>query len=278
MPLVRDLDPRAGPLDFFGAELRRARMAAGLSQEQLGQRVGYSGEQVAKAETGDRPPAQDFAQRCDEALPAAGGLFARICALTRRWDGGYPSWFTEWLRAERRAISLRWWEPLLVPGLVQTADYARALFEAWRSADGQDELDQLVNARMERQAIFERPTPPSLWVILDEGVLHRCIGGRKVMRDQLAHLAGMSDRSRITIQVVPGEAGAHVGLLGGFAIASVSSTPGIVYMESPDQGQTTEVPSVVATVSEIFDKLRAEALSRRASRDLIRRVAEERWT
>ena len=98
------------------------------------------------------------------------------------------------------------------------------------------------------------------------------------MYDQLAHLANISGRSKITIQVVPAEVGAHVGLLGGFAIATADSAPGSVYMESPDQGQTTELPSVVAKVSETFDTLRAEALPRGASRELIRRVAEERWT
>jgi transcriptional regulator with XRE-family HTH domain len=278
MPLIRELDPSAGPLDFFGAELRRARIAAGLSQEQLGQRVGYSGAQVGKVETGDRAPSQDFAQRCDEALTEAGGLFARIYALARRWDGGYPSWFTEWLEAERRATSLCWWEPLLIPGLLQTADYARALFEAWRSADSIDELDKLVSARIERQAIFERARPPTLWAVIDETVLHRCIGGGKIMHDQLMHLLSMSDRPRITIQVIPGEVGAHVGLLGGFAIASADGAPGTVYMESPDQGQTTQLPSVVATVSGIFDTLRADALPRGAARDLIRKVAEERWS
>jgi DNA-binding XRE family transcriptional regulator len=278
VPLIRELDPSAGPLDFFGAELRRWRTAAGLSQEQLGQRVGYSGAQVGKVETGERAPSQDFAQHCDHALPDAGGLFMRIYALARRWDGGYPSWFAEWIVAERQATSLCWWEPLLIPGLLQTADYARALFEAWRSADSDDELDRLVSARMERQAIFDRPRPPTLWVILDEGVLHRCVGSGKIMNDQLVHLASISDRSKITIQVVPAEVGAHVGLLGGFAIASSDGAPGSVYMESPDQGQTTELPSVVAKVRETFDTLRGEALPRAASRDLIRRVAEERWT
>jgi transcriptional regulator with XRE-family HTH domain len=221
MPLVRELDPGAGPLNFFGAELRRARMAAGLSQEQLGLRVGYSGAQVGKVETGERVPSLDFARRCDTALPEMGGLFARIFDLARRWDGGYPSWFAEWVEAERQATSVCWWEPLLIPGLVQTADYARALFEAWRSAASEDELEQLVSARMERQAIFERPRPPSLWVIVDEAVLHRRIGSEKVMREQLAHLAEIAQRPKITIQVVPGEVGAHVGLLGAFAIASV---------------------------------------------------------
>jgi transcriptional regulator with XRE-family HTH domain len=278
MPLIRELDPSAGPLDFFGAELRRWRTAAELSQEQLGQRVGYSGAQVGKVETSERAPSRDFAELCDRALPEAGGLFARIYQLARRWDGGYPSWFTEWLEAERRATSLRTWEPLLIPGLLQTSEYARALFEAWRSADSDDELDQLVSARIERQLIFERPRPPVLWAVLDEGVLHRRIGSGKIMHDQLAHLAEVSDRAKITIQVVPAETGAHVGLLGAFAIAAFESAPGIVYMESPDQGQTTEKSSVVAKVSETFDTLRAEALPRGASRDLIRKVAEQRWT
>jgi transcriptional regulator with XRE-family HTH domain len=277
VPVIRELDPGAGPLNFFGAELRRARLAAGLSQEQLGQRVGYSAAQVGKVETGDRAPSLDFAEGCDGALDAS-GLFARIYELARRWDGGYPSWFAGWIEAERRATSLCWWEPLLVPGLLQTADYARALFEAWRLADGDDELDRLVSGRMERQSIFERSRPPTLWIILDEGVLHRRIGSGKIMHDQLAHLANMSARSKITIQVIPAEVGAHVGLLGAFAIARVDSAPGTVYMESPDQGWTTETPSVFAKLSETFDTLRAEAFPRGASRDLIRRVAEERWT
>jgi transcriptional regulator with XRE-family HTH domain len=278
MPLIRELDPTTGPLDFFGAEVRRWRTAAGLSQEQLGQRVGYSGAQVGKVETGERAPSQEFAQHCDQALPGAGGLFLRIYHLARRWDGGYPSWFVEWVQAEGRAITLHTWEPLLIPGLVQTPEYARALFQAWRSARTDAELDQLVSARIERQLIFERPNPPSLWAVIDEGVLTRCVGSPQTMRDQLAHLLDVSDRLRITIQVVPAGAGAHAGLLGAFAIAGFGDAPGLVYLESPDQGQTTQRSSVVVKVSETFDTLRAEALPRGASRDLIRKVAEERWT
>jgi transcriptional regulator with XRE-family HTH domain len=278
VPLVRELDPSAGPLQFFGAELRRARAAAGLSQDQLGQRLGYSGAQVGKVEMGERAPSQDFAQGCDQAFPETGGLFARIYQLARRWDGGYPSWFTEWVEAERRATTLHTWQPLLIPGLLQIPDYARALFLAWRSADSDDELDQLANARIERQSIFQRPKPPSLWAVIDEGVLRRRVGSEKVMRDQLLQLMAVSERSKITIQVVPADVGAHVGLLGGFSIASFENAPGIVYMESPDQGQTTEKSSIVAKISETFDMLRAEALPRGASRDLIRKVVEEQWT
>jgi transcriptional regulator with XRE-family HTH domain len=274
MPVTRELDPGASPLAFFGAELRRARTAAGLSQEQLGQRIGYSAALVGKVETGERAPSRDFAKRCDQALPSMDGLFARLHALTQRWDGGYPSWFAEWVEAERRAVSLCCWQPLLVPGLVQTADYARALFEAWRQPKA--ELDQLISKRMERQSIFDRPDPPSLWVIVDEGVLRRCVGSAKIMYDQLTHLADLADQPKVTVQVVPAEIGAHVGLQGAFAIASVDGVD-TVYIEGPNQGQTTQTPTLVATVTAYFDTLRAEAFPRVPSRDLIRRVAEEQW-
>lgn len=278
VPLTRELDPTAGPLDFFGAEVRRWRTAAGLSQEQLGQKVGYSGAQVGKVETSERAPSQDFAEGCDRAVPEACGLFLRLYQLARRWDGGYPSWFTQWVEAERRASTLRTWQPLILPGLLQTPDYARALFLAWRGSDSDAELDELVSARIERQAIFQPPNPPSLWAVIDEGVLRRRIGSAKVMREQLEHLIAVSERSKITVQVVPADVGAHVGLLGAFFIASFENAPGIVYLESPDEGQTTERPSAVAKITETFDMLRAEALPRAASQDLIRKVAEEQWT
>ena len=102
-------------------------------------------------------------------------------------------------------------------------------------------------ARMDRQRIFDRPQPPSFWAVLDEGVLRRRIGGAKVMHDQLVHLADMGERASIKIHVIPAEAGAHMGLLGAFAIAGFAGdAPGIVYFESPDEGQTTRDPATVA--------------------------------
>jgi Domain of unknown function (DUF5753) len=130
---------------------------------------------------------------------------------------------------------------------------------------------------MDRQSIFDRPDSPSLWVIVDEDVLRRRIGSEKVMYGQLTHLATVADRSNVTVQVVPAETGAHVGLQGAFAIASVDGMD-TVYLEGPSQGHTTQTPSVAATVNAYFDTLRAEALPRVTSRDLIKRVAEEQWT
>jgi DNA-binding XRE family transcriptional regulator len=122
--MTRSLDATRSPLAFFGAELRRVRAAAGLSQDQLGQKLVFSGDMVGKIETGERAPTPDFAARCDGVFPHLDGLFTRLLDLTRRWNGLYPQWFQGWLDAERRATSLRWWEPMLVPGLLQTADYS----------------------------------------------------------------------------------------------------------------------------------------------------------
>ena len=197
----------------------------GSARISLGQRLGYSGAQVGKVETGERAPAQDFAEACDQAFPDAGGLFGRIYQLARRWDGGYPSWFAEWIDSERRATSLRWWEPLLIPGLLQTADYARAILAADPETT-EDQLGELVAARLERQAILDKPVPPTLWVLLDEAVLHRLIGSRKIMYDQLLELADASCRSNITVQIVPAEVGAHAGLLGAFIVAGFDNCTG----------------------------------------------------
>ena len=126
----------------------------------------------------------------------------------------YPRWFEDWVDAEGRASVLRGWEPLLVPGLLQTPEYARVLFRAWRTDDDEDKIEQLVAARMDRQKIFARAGAPSFWAVLDEGVLRRRVGGAKVMHGQLLHLADMAERAAIKIHVIPAEAGAHVGCWG----------------------------------------------------------------
>jgi transcriptional regulator with XRE-family HTH domain len=123
---MRDVDGTSSPLAFFGAELRRTRMEAGLSQEQLGQRIGYSGTLIGKVEIGERAPSEDLAGRCDEALGTK-GLLARIYDLARRWDGGYPSWFAGWMERERTATSVCWWEPLLIPDEGRTTEAPSAV-------------------------------------------------------------------------------------------------------------------------------------------------------
>lgn len=276
MPAARDLDPGASPLHFFGAEVRRAREAAGMTLAALGAVVPCDASTVSRIEAGLLAPTERFANACDEAFPQMGGWFTRFCDGSSRWDGPYPRWFVDWVDAERRAAVLRTWEPLLVPGLLQTAEYARALFKAWQATEDEDEVENLVTGRLDRQRIFGQPKPPSFWAVIDEGVLRRRIGGPKVMHDQLVHLAEMAGRPMIKLHVIPAEVGAHIGLLGAFAIAGFAdNAPGIAYLETPDEGETTKDPAMVAKIILTFDTVRSEALPRGASRDLIMRVAEE---
>ena len=276
--MARDLDPGSSPAAFLGAELRRARVAAGMSQEQFSRSLGFERTVITKAETGERPPSPEVAAAIDEAFPYLDGLFSRLTLLARRANGRYPEWFREWVDAEQQATALRTWQPILVPGLLQTRDYARALFQAWQPAASSDDLDALVGARIERQAILDRADPPELLAVLDEAVFHRMVGSAKIMDGQLANLGEMSCRPAVTIQIVPADVGTHAGLLGGFFVGSFDDTPVIVYAETAVEGITIDKPALVSKAARAFERLRSEALPRGASRDLIRRVAEQRWT
>ncbi len=124
-------DPESSPAAFLGAELRRARLAAGFSsQDALAAQLGFDRTVITKAETRERPPTPDVLAAWCVVCRIDGDLFGRLAVLARRADGPVPSWFEDWLEAEREAASLRIWSPVLVPGLLQTADYARALFLA----------------------------------------------------------------------------------------------------------------------------------------------------
>lgn len=270
----KDRDFDRSWLALFAEELKIARSRAGLSQDQLADRIGYSASLVAKIETRRGVPTLDFATRCDEAL-GTGEALARMHKFLGK--GPFPSWFRPFVDYEAAAKSLRLFEHVLVPGVLQTREYARAVL-ATRPTTTDEETEQLVSARLDRKAILETDDPPLLWVVLDEGVLHRQVADPKVMHDQLAHLADLSARSNITVEIVPYGAGAHSGLLGAFVIAEFEDAPAIVYLETAAGGQIAEGADVVAQVRLTFDTLRSESLTHRLSRDMIMKVAEEKWT
>jgi transcriptional regulator with XRE-family HTH domain len=219
-------------LGLFSAELKHARTARGLTQEALGDKIAYSSSLVAMVETGRRVPTLDLARRCDEALDTS-GVLARMHRLVAA--EAYPSWFRPFVELEKAATSLRWWEPLLIPGLSQTGEYARAVLRAARPHDRDEAIDQLVTARLDRQAILMRDDPPNVWVVIDEGVLSRPVGEPGVMAAQLDRVIAAARDPWVTVQVMPTAAGAHPGLLGPFVIAGFASAPmwPILTMRSP---------------------------------------------
>jgi transcriptional regulator with XRE-family HTH domain len=265
------------PLKVFGAMLAYYRHRIGMTPEQLGARVYLSGSQIRKVEAGTRTPTEDLAKAC-EAIPELGcngaltELYEILSVHLRR--RAYPGWFAGWPDKEAQARRLRWFEPLVVPGLLQTEAYARAILST-RMGATREELDEAVAGRMERQRILDREHPPELWVILDEAVLRRPVGGPDVMRDQLVRLVQAGQRPNIAIQVVPFGAGAHEGLRGGaFIVADFDAAATIAYQDAASSGQMIEDADEIDALAVTWDTLRLDALPRTASISLITSIAE----
>jgi transcriptional regulator with XRE-family HTH domain len=252
-------------------------MAAGFSsQESLAARLGFDRSVVAKAETGDRPPTDDVLAAWCRACGLDDELFGRLAVLARRADGILPAWFEDWPDLEATAATLRWFEPLLVPGLLQTEMYARALY-ATRVALSQDDIDSHIAARLRRQEILVRDNPPMLWVIIDEGVLRRPVGGRHVMAEQVSRLLEAAQQPTIRIEVIHAGIGAHDGLGGAFIIAELPNAPSAAYREGARKAQVVRDPEQVAEFMVCWDTLRSEALSRNDSLALLEEAAKA-WT
>jgi transcriptional regulator with XRE-family HTH domain len=276
----REPDAGASPLALFGAELRHYRTAAALSQEQLGNLIGYSAALVGAVETARRVATEDFARRCDEVTELrTGGALGRLREHLRQQlhRQVWPSWFREWPSIEREALTLRSWEWAVIPGLLETADYARTLLRGVLPDASDEEVEEQATARLQRQEILRRQDPPTLWAIMDEGVLRRRIGGAPIMHAQLTHLIEMARNPKVKVLIVPSSADAHVGLAGAFAIAEFQNTPEMVYLDTAPQGQIADHPDIVKACARIFDTLRAEALAPRASLELVTKVRET-WT
>ncbi len=266
----RELDPSASPLDYYGYELRRCREAAGLTLAQLGAIVFCTGSLIGQIETAAKVPQRDFSERVDAAL-GTDGLFSRLVGLVLRSQ--LPGWFQPYADMEGRAAYISTYQAQLVHGLLQTESYARAVLGTRDEGD----LDGKVAARLDRQRILDREHPPVTWVVLSEAVLHQQVGGREVMREQLAHLMSLQKRRWLEIQVLPFEAGAHAGLMGSFNLLRFENDPDIVYTEDFVQGHMTANPEAVKEGSVRYDHLQAAALSVDDSAALIARVMEERY-
>jgi hypothetical protein len=188
-----------------------------------------------------------------------------------------PGWLHAWEKIERRAKTLLWWEPLLIPGLLQTREYAYEVLRRGQPGKPDAEIEEQVQARMDRQQILEGDDPPMLIAVVDEGALRRPVGGPKVMHDQLERLLKLAERSKIVLQVVPVDAGPHPGTAGPMVIASFDDGPDLAYLDTALEGQLVERHEDVAMVALLFDTLRAEALPMRASLEFIEKVKES-WT
>ncbi|MER6751598.1 helix-turn-helix domain-containing protein [Streptomyces fungicidicus] len=267
---IQSLDPTASPLDYYGWELRRQREAHGLKQGQLGEIIFCTGSLIGQIETTKKVPTRDFSERVDAAL-GTDGLFSRLIGLVLRSQ--LPTWFQPYAEMEAKAAYISTFQAQLVYGLLQTEEYARAVL----SVEHHSKPDEMVAARMERQRILRRDQPPALWVVLSEAALLLEIGGRDVMRRQLAHLLSFRENPWVNVQILPFFTGQHTGMMGTFTLLRFDDDPDLFYMDGYDQGHMTANPHVIKERSVGYARLQASALSPEDSAALIARVMEERY-
>ncbi|GLX36488.1 transcriptional regulator [Streptomyces roseochromogenus] len=267
---IRDLDPSASPLDYYGSELRRLREEAKLKQEDLGGIVFCTGSLIGQIETARKVPTRDFSERIDAAL-GTGGFFSRLVGLVLRSQ--LPTWFQPYAEMEAKAAYISTYQAQVVYGLLQTEEYARALLRVDRT----ERVEELLAARMERQRVLEREQPPVVCVVLDEALLHREVGGRRVMREQLLHLLSHMSRQWTQVQVLPFSAGEHAGMIGSFTLLRFDDDPDIFYSESYDSAHMTANSPVIRERSLGYARVQGAALSPEESAALIARVMEERY-
>ena len=254
---------------LLGAQLRRLREAKRISPEEAGYVIRASHSKISRLETG-RVGFKDrdivdlltlYGVTDQTQLKEIRELAAR--ANSPGWWHDYADilagWFEEYIGLEEAAVQIRAYEAQFVPGLLQTGDYARAVILLEYS--NPKEINRRVSLRIARQAILSRPDPTTLWVVLDEAVLRRPIGGSAAMRAQLKHLIEMSQRPNVTIQIMQFRAGGHAAAGGSFSVLHFAEDdlPDMVYHEQLASAQYVDKPDVVGKYLEVMDRLRLEA-------------------
>lgn len=271
----------------LGSELRRLREDHSIKLEEVAERLGVAASTLSRIETGKAPTKSVYLTAMLEMYgvtdPAQRQVLVDMAREGHRkgwwsvYDDVLPTGFGIYVGLEAEAAGLRSFEGEAVQGLFQTPDYARAILREVQVRDTDEQVERLVDLRMKRQEVLDRNPPLDVWMILDEAVIRRTIGGPEVMRDQLARLVEASRKPNVTLQVLPFSTGSHAGLRGPFSIlefperadpdvAYVESVAGIIYLEKERE---------VRTAAEAFDRLRAAALSPGQSTDLIIEAAKD---
>ncbi|MDA8368698.1 MAG: helix-turn-helix transcriptional regulator [Nocardiopsaceae bacterium] len=251
----------------WGNELRRARSLAGISQNQLGRKMLVSTPTVSAFERGTRTPKRDHAEAADSALSTGGTLTQLWIRLNDTRD--IPDSWRDFALLERQATEIREYQMMVVPGLLQTAKYARALIRAERSWDTDERVDQLVKSRTARLA--ELPRTP-LHFIVDESAVRRVLGSHEIMREQLERLLTLTEDWRIRIAVVPSDTTSHPGLSGSFRIMNLHDGRIVGHAEHWGGQAVISNPRHVNQLGTTFGNIQAEALPLRASADLLAQI------
>lgn len=265
-------DPGNAFLRCFGRQMKLFREAAGLTQAELGARVGYGEAQIAAVEQGRRIPKPELIDAVDRVVGAGGVLSAMKEEVAK---ARYPSFFRRYAQLESQATQLHAYDTHVVKGLLQTEEYARAVFEMWRPLLDPDIVEQRIAARMERQKLFSRKPAPLLSFVIEEAVLRRPLGGRDVLRGQLEQLLMRGHQRNVEIQVMPTERDEHGGLAGSFTLLHLGDQRRIAYMEVQDESALHSDPKKVCPLEATYGVLRAQALTPKESLVFIEKLLGE---
>ncbi|MCG6499618.1 helix-turn-helix transcriptional regulator [Kitasatospora sp. A2-31] len=255
----------------YGEELRIRRTALGMTQDELAQAVVCSPTLISHFEAGRRLPNLDDAKRIDQAL-GTDGFFAR---WLQDLESKYADHFAVAAELEQQAAQIQQYGALLIPGLLQTDAYARAVFRAYRPNHRADELDRRVVNRIERARILDDPSGPVVWTLLDEAVLRRRVGGPQVMAEQLRKIADMAAAGRLRLHVLPFRVGEHSLMEGMVSLMTFADAAPVAYVEGLCTGNLMDDPTLVNACRSAYDLALSDATSHLESLALVRAAAEE---
>ncbi|MEU9368597.1 helix-turn-helix transcriptional regulator [Streptomyces avermitilis] len=269
----REYEFGAGILHVFGRQLKLCRERAGLDRAELGRRTGYSASTIASFEQGRRIPPPKFIDLADEVLDAGGVLRVGKEEVAR---AQYPAFFRDAAQFEAQAVESHVYATQAAPGLLQTEEYARAVFAMWRPLLDEVLIEQRVAARLARQEIFARRPAPHLSFVIEEAVLHRPLGGQIVWRGQLEQFLLAGEKRNVEIQVMPLSRLEHAGLAGPFTLMETKDGRRIAYTEVQGDSRVHTEREKVREIEAAYGSLRAQALTPAESLSLIEKLLGER--
>ncbi|KOU52652.1 helix-turn-helix domain-containing protein [Streptomyces sp. WM6378] len=258
---------------MVGALVATFRVAAGLTQRQLGERVLLHEEMIASIEQGRRPLKLDLAALLDQLLDTKGALTTAVENMPE--IDLIPAWAEEYMDLEREAIALSWFENQVLPGLLQTENYARAVFLSKVPAMSEDEINAQVAARLERQEILHRKEPPTISFIVAQAVLMDRLGGDQVRREALQRLRQCADLPGLTLQIMPVNLKRHAALDGPFTLLETPDHQHLGYTETQRGSQIISDPDEVSILAQRYAMLRTQALNAEESKGLLDRLLGE---
>jgi transcriptional regulator with XRE-family HTH domain len=269
----------------LGQELRRLRELKGMTAEEVAERLLVSQSKISRLENGRRSISQrDVRDLCgvyeveDQRIVESLMQMAKDSRQQGWWHAFGDIPYSVYIGLETDAASLRVYEPQVVPGLLQTRQYAEALIAGALPESGTTDVEKRVSVRVRRQErLNDAEHPLRLWVVIDEAALRRLVGDKQLMREQLEHLVELSQLPHVTVQVLPFEMGAHPGINGQYAILEFPDTSdsSVVYIEGVTSDLYLEKANDVQKYSVMYEHLRAQALNVDHTRQFIADIAKE---